>query len=96
MKTLDTGFHTKTYSNPDESIRVIKSSRLIHSNMRNTSLKDTRIGTNHKFRVLDWDPWIHENRSKSRQISTNRLKNYKLIDFKSVQTMKYVQISKNH
>ena len=53
---LDTGFRTKTYSNPDESIRVIKSSRLIHSNIYKTSLKDTRIGTNHKFRVLDWDP----------------------------------------
>ena len=56
METLDTGFHTKTYSNPDELIRVIKSFRLIHSNIRKTSLKDTRIGTNHKFRVLDWDP----------------------------------------
>ena len=56
METLDTGLRTKTYSNPDESIRVIKSSRLIHSNIHKTSLKDTRIGTNHKFRVLDWDP----------------------------------------
>ena len=56
METLDTGFHTKTYSNPDKSIRVIKSFRLIHSDIRKTSLKDTRIGTNHKFRVLDWDP----------------------------------------
>ena len=55
METLDTGFHTKTYSNPDESIQVIKSVRLIHSNIRKTSLF-VRIGTNHKFRVLDWDP----------------------------------------
>ena len=74
METLDTRFHTKTYSNPDESIQVIKSSRLIHSNIRKTSLKDTRIGTNHKFRVLDWDPWIRENRSKSRRIDMNQLK----------------------
>ena len=74
METLDTGFRTKAYSNPDELIRVIKSSRLIHSNIRKTSLKDTQIGTNHKFRVLDWDPWIRENRSKSRQIGTNHLK----------------------
>ena len=96
METLDTGFCTKTYSNPDESIRVIKSFRLIHSNICKTSLKDTRIGTNHKFRVLDWDPWIRENRSKSRRIGTNRLKSYELIEFKSVQTMKYVQISTNH
>ena len=49
-------FIQKTYSNPDKSIRVIKSFRLIHSNIHKTSLKDTRIGTNHKFRVLDWDP----------------------------------------
>ena len=72
METLNTGFHTKTYSNQNELIRVIKSSR--HSNICKTSLKDTRIGTNHKFRVLDWDPWIHENRSKSRQIGMNQLK----------------------
>ena len=56
METLDTGFHTKTYSNPDKLIQVIKSFRLIHSYICKTSLKDTRIGTNHKFRVLDWNP----------------------------------------
>ena len=48
METLDTRFHAKIYSNPDESIQVIKSSRLIHSNICKTSLK-----THELVRIID-------------------------------------------
>ena len=73
-----------------ESVRVIQGLELEVLNLHETDLdmewrllipdfilKPIQIQTNRYelSKVLDWDPWIHENRSKSKRIGMNRLKN---------------------